>query len=67
MVDKVDAVIYAANLRTAILAILLAPKNLGVFLGIDGGLPPDFSNPNPISEQRKSHFPHPFSDLVFAG
>ena len=37
----------------------------GVLPGILGGcVPPGSSNPDPISDKKKSHFPHPFSDLV---
>ena len=38
----------------------------GVLLGIlGGGVPPCSSNPGPISDQQKCHFPYPFSDYTF--
>ena len=37
----------------------------GVFLGIIVvGVPPGSKNPDSISDQKKCHFPHPFSDLA---
>ena len=38
----------------------------GVLLGIlRGGVSPCSSNPGPISDQQKCHFPYPFSDQTF--
>ena len=38
----------------------------GVLLGILGGVvPPGSPNPDPISDQKKCHFPHSFTDQTY--
>ena len=46
--------------------VLVTTGGGGVLLGIlGGGVPPCSSNPGPISDQQKCHFPYPFSDYTF--
>ena len=46
------------SVKTASVGTYLSLKILG------GGVPPGSPNPDPISNPKKCHFSHPFSDLA---